>query len=195
MVWGWPEATILPWGERSGDCLPRGLCRYSARRVEASNDRNFDSNIDSNNDANDDGFNFRSDVASNARCSDGLRLRFRLRFSAGFGCRRSCSRNRLHSRRHSCLYFPASNGRYFEGHNRAFSARYQFPGASFQLPRRAWDTIPIPRRIWVMSRVRNLRHLRNLRLVFSGVLGGSCFRPLCVLASSMKEHVLQCLGG
>ncbi len=127
--------TILPWGERPTGRLPRGLCRYNARRVEAYNDRSFDSNIDSNIDANDDGFNFRNDVASNAWYSDGLRLRFWLRFSAGFGHQRSCRRSSLHSARYFGRYFLTNNDRYFVRPNLASGAKYQFPGVSYRFGR------------------------------------------------------------
>jgi hypothetical protein len=44
--------TILPPTHLPTGRLPRGLCRYSARYIEAHNDRNIDSSIEPNNDAN-----------------------------------------------------------------------------------------------------------------------------------------------
>ena len=119
------QTTILPPTPRPTGRLPRGLCRYNARHVEARNDRNIESSIEPNDDANDDGFIFWSNVASNAWCSDGLRLRFRSRFSAGFSCRRSCRRSSLHSERYLDRYFLTNNERYFERPNCVFSARFQ----------------------------------------------------------------------
>jgi len=126
------RTTILPPTPRPTGRLGGSICRCSERRVEAYNDRSFDSNIDSNNDADDDGFNFRDNVASNARFSDGLRLRFRLRLSAGFGYRRSCRCSSLPSERYFGRYFPTNNERYFDGLSRGFAARFQLPGTSVQ---------------------------------------------------------------
>jgi hypothetical protein len=63
-----------------------------------------------------------------------------LRFSAGFNHRRSCRRAALHSARYLCRYFLTNNDGYFDGLSRGFAARSQFPGTSFRLLRRAWDT-------------------------------------------------------
>ena len=90
-IFGLPP-TPLPPGHLVGS-----LGRSSATHDETSNQSYLETNDESSDDANDDRFNFRNKVASNARFSDGLRLRFRLRFSAGFSYRRACRCNRARS--------------------------------------------------------------------------------------------------
>jgi hypothetical protein len=115
--------TILPPTPRSRDRLPRGLCRCSARHVEAHNDRNNESSIDSNNDANVFSNNASNNFSNNTPYNAAYNRARSSRRSPLFSCRRTCRRSALRSSRYLCPYFPANNDGYFVGRNRAFGAR------------------------------------------------------------------------
>jgi hypothetical protein len=117
------QTTILRPAPRPGGRLGSSSRRHSAGRTNSFNHRYFYREIVSNNDTNVFSNNVSNNFASNARCSDGLRLRFRLRCSAGFSYRRSRRRKRVRSSRHVYRYFATNNVRYFERHNCAFGRR------------------------------------------------------------------------
>lgn len=115
--------TILPPTPRPGDRLPRGLYRYSARYVEAHNDRDFEPDIEPSNDANVFSNNVSNNFASNAWYNAACNRSCSSRRSSLFSCRRTCRCSSQHSRRYLCRYFPTYFVGYFVRSNRSPIAR------------------------------------------------------------------------
>ena len=112
------STTILPWGERTGDCLEGSLRRHSSRYTDRCNHGYFCRQNDSNNDANVLSNNVSNSFADISPYNAAYSCSRSLRFSAGFSHRRSCRRSALRSERSFDRRFPTCNVGCFDRPNR-----------------------------------------------------------------------------